>query len=169
MRVRPVADKRSCSRPQLFGRPLTPRETSRSPNQWVCAVQPHLSWLERIYAGTGAWPPKGVIRAAGSIQRFAIVSSGGRLGTALLDHPVLLLHTIGRRTGKTRIQPLTVEGRQVPVLATIATPEERERLWPRFLSLSAAYAKVQRSTSRLIPIVKLSPSVRVRGQIYTPP
>ncbi|HXN58757.1 MAG TPA: nitroreductase/quinone reductase family protein [Candidatus Angelobacter sp.] len=151
-------------------------------------------WLERIYAGTVTRPPKAIIRAAGSIQRFAIVNSGGRLGTALLDHPILLLHTIGRRTGKTRIQPLmylreadgylvaasfaghdqgpawltnlqaspqatiTVEGRDVRVLATIATPEERERLWPRFLSLSAAYGKYQRSTNRLIPIVKLSPS-----------
>jgi F420H(2)-dependent quinone reductase len=153
-------------------------------------------WLERIYAGTVMRPPKGIIRAAGAIQRFAIISSGGRAGTGLLDHPILLLHTIGRRTGKTRIQPLmylreadgylvaasfaghdqdpawltnvqaspqatiTVEGQQVPVLATIATPEERERLWPRFLSLSAAYAKYQRSTNRLIPIVKLSPSVK---------
>jgi len=151
-------------------------------------------WLERIYAATVARPPKGMIRAAGAIQRFAIVSSGGRLGTALLDHPILLLHTIGRRTGKTRIQPLmylreadgylvaasfaghdqdpawltnlqaspqatiTVEGRDVAVLATIATPEERERWWPRFLSLSAAYGKYQRSTNRPIPIVKLSPS-----------
>ena len=32
---------------------------------------------------------------------------------------------------------ITVEGRDVPVVAMIAAPEERERLWPRFLSLSA--------------------------------
>jgi F420H(2)-dependent quinone reductase len=148
----------------------------------------HLRWNRHA-------PAEGNHSGCGILQRFAIVSSGGHFGTALLDHPILLLHTIGRRTGKTRIQPLmylreadgylvaasfaghdqdpawltnlqaspqatiTVEGRDVPVLATIATPEERERLWPRFLSLSEAYGKYQRSTNRLIPIVKLSPSV----------
>jgi deazaflavin-dependent oxidoreductase (nitroreductase family) len=151
-------------------------------------------WLERIYAATITRPPKGLIRAAGAIHRLTIVRSGGRLGTVLLDHPILLLRTIGRRTGKPRTRPLMylraadcylvaasfgghdqdpawltnlqaspqatvmVEGREMPVLATIATPEERERLWPRFLSLSAAYGKYQRSTNRQIPIVKLSPS-----------
>ncbi len=151
-------------------------------------------WLERIYAASVTRPPRGLIRAAGAVHRLTIVSTGGRLGTVLLDHPILLLRTIGRRTGKPRTQPLmylreadcylvaasfgghdqdpawlrnvqaspratiTVEGRDVPVLATIATPEERERLWPRFLSLSAAYGKYQGSTNRQIPIVKLSPS-----------
>jgi deazaflavin-dependent oxidoreductase (nitroreductase family) len=151
-------------------------------------------WLERIYAATDMRPPRGLIRTAGAVHRFAIASSGGRLGSDLLDHPILLMRTIGRRTGKARTQPLmylregecylvaasfgghdqdpawltnlqaspratiTVEGRNVPVFATIAPPEERARLWPRFLSLSAAYGKYQRSTNRLIPIVKLSPS-----------
>jgi len=150
-------------------------------------------WLERFYAATITRPPRGLIRAAGAVHRFVIVSSRGRLGTNLLDHPILLLRTVGHRTGKPRTQPLmylreadgylvaasfgghdqdpvwltnvraspraviTVEGRDVPVLATIARPEERERLWPRFLSLSAAYGKYQRSTNRKIPIVKLSP------------
>jgi len=150
-------------------------------------------WLERVYAGTVTRPPRRLIRAAGAIHRFVIVSSRGHLGTDLLDHPILLLRTVGRRTGKPRTQPLmylreadsylvaasfgghdqdpawltnvraspraiiTVEGRDVPVLASIATPDERERLWPRFVSLSAAYGKYQRSTSRQIPIVKLSP------------
>jgi deazaflavin-dependent oxidoreductase (nitroreductase family) len=150
-------------------------------------------WLERIYAGTVTRPPRRLIRTAGAIHRFVIVSSRGRLGTDLLDHPILLLRTVGRRTGKRRTQPLmylreadcylvaasfgghdqdpawlrnvqaspratiTVGGRDVPVLATIATTQERERLWPRFLSLSAAYGKYQRSTNRQIPIVKLSP------------
>ncbi|HEV2013326.1 MAG TPA: nitroreductase/quinone reductase family protein [Candidatus Dormibacteraeota bacterium] len=150
-------------------------------------------WLERIYAATGPRPPRRLIRAAGAIHCFAIVSTGGRLGTDLLDHPILLLSTIGRRSGQQRTQPLmylreadcnlvaasfgghdqdpawltniqaspqatiAVAGREMPVLATITTPDERERLWPRFLSLSAAYEKYQRSTNRQIPIVKLCP------------
>jgi F420H(2)-dependent quinone reductase len=149
--------------------------------------------LEQVYAASGRRPPRGLIRATGAIHRFAIVSSGGRLGTDLLDHPILLLSTIGRRSGKQRTQPLMyvreadcylvaasfgghdqdpawltniegrpqatilVEGREMPVLATIATPDERERLWPLFLLLSPAYQKYQRSTTRQIPIVKLCP------------
>ncbi len=150
-------------------------------------------WLERIYAASRTRPPRGLIRAAGAIHRFVIVRTGGRLGADLLDHPILLLSTIGRRSGKQRTQPLmylreadcylvaasfgghdqdpawlsniqanpqatiVVEGRRMPVLAAIATPDERERLWPRFLSLSPAYEKYQHSTDRQIPIVKLRP------------
>ena len=150
-------------------------------------------WLERIYAASGTRPPRGLIRAAGAIHRLAITGTGGRIGTDLLDHPILLLSTIGRRSGKLRTQPLMylreadcylvaasfgghdrdpawlrniqatpqatimVGGREMPVFATIAAPDERERLWPRFLSLSAAYEKYQRSTNRQIPIVKLCP------------
>jgi F420H(2)-dependent quinone reductase len=131
----------------------------------------------------------------GAVHRFAIVRSGGRLGTVLLDHPILLLTTVGRRSGKRRTQPLmyvrdaggylvaasfgghdqdpawvanlkanpeatvVVEGMRMPVFATITTPDERERLWPYFLSLSAGYEKYQRSTDRQIPIVRLRPLV----------
>ena len=155
--------------------------------------------LEQVYAASGMRPPRGLIRAAGAIHRFAIVNSGGRLGTDLLDHPILLLSTIGRRSGKQRTQPLMyvreadcylvaasfgghdqdpawltnidvrpqatilVEGREMPVLATIATPDERERLWPLFLLLSPAYQKYQRSTTRPIPIVKLCPGGQADG------
>ena len=159
--------------------------------------------LERVYAASGPRPAMGLIRAAGAIHRFVIVSSGGRLGTDLLDHPILLLSTIGRRSGKQRTQPLMylreahcylvaasfgghdqdpawltnikanpharimAEGREMPVVATIATPDERERLWPRFLSLSAAYEKYQHSTNRVIPIVKLCPPARVEPRFGT--
>jgi deazaflavin-dependent oxidoreductase (nitroreductase family) len=152
-------------------------------------------WLERIYGASSTRPPRRLIRAVGAIHRFAIVRSGGRLGTVLLDHPILLLSTVGRRSGKRRTQPLmyvreaggylvaasfgghdkdpawvanikanpeatiVVEGSRMPVSATITTPDERERLWPHFLSLSAGYEKYQRSTDRKIPIVRLRPLV----------
>jgi F420H(2)-dependent quinone reductase len=148
-------------------------------------------WLERLYAASTTRPPKRLIRAVGALHRFAIVRTGGRLGWDLLDRPILLLTTTGRRSSKRRTQPLmylqeadgylvaasfgghdqdpawltniranpqatiVVEGREMPVLATIATPAERERLWPRFSALFPAYEKYQRATDRLIPIVKL--------------
>ena len=152
--------------------------------------------LEQAYAASARRPPRGLIRAVGAIHRIAIISTGGRLWGDLLDHPILLLSTIGRRSGKPRTQPVMylrdddcylvaatfgghdqdpawlmnlqarpqatviVEGRKTSVLATIATPDERDRLWPRFLSLSPAYQKYQRSAKRLIPIVRLCPRTR---------
>jgi len=60
---------------------------------------------------------------------------------------------------------IMVAGREIPVLAAILAPNERERLWPRFLSLSPAYEKYQRSTNRQIPIVRLCPAAPDRAQI----
>lgn len=150
-------------------------------------------WLERMYAASSTRPPKRMIRAVGALHRFAIVKTGGRFGRDLLDRPILLLTTTGRRSKKQRTQPLmyvqegdcylvaasfgghdqdpawltnlraypqasiVIEGRELPVVATIATPDERERLWPRFPALFAAYEKYQRSTERKIPVVKLCP------------
>ncbi|TMD49099.1 MAG: nitroreductase family deazaflavin-dependent oxidoreductase [Chloroflexi bacterium] len=63
-------------------------------------------WLERTYAASSTRPARRLIRAAGAIHRLAIISTGGRIGADLLDHPILLLRTIGRRSGKLRTQPL---------------------------------------------------------------
>ena len=52
---------------------------------------------------------------------------------------------------------IVIEGRELPVVATIAPPDERERLWPRFPALFAAYEKYQHSTERTIPVVRLCP------------
>src|ERR1700693_6038435 len=62
--------------------------------------------VERIYSASRTRPPRWLIRAVGAVHRFAIVRTGGRLGTVLLDHPILLLSTVGRRSGKRRTQPL---------------------------------------------------------------
>ena len=42
-----------------------------------------------------------------------------------------------------------------PVHARVATPEERERLWPRVLDNYAGYADYQKRTERQIPLVIL--------------
>jgi deazaflavin-dependent oxidoreductase (nitroreductase family) len=43
-----------------------------------------------------------------------------------------------------------------PVHARVATPEERERLWPTVLATYAGYGDYQRRTDREIPLVILS-------------
>jgi deazaflavin-dependent oxidoreductase (nitroreductase family) len=42
-----------------------------------------------------------------------------------------------------------------PRRAREATPEERQRLWPRLVELYAPYASYQQKTSRTIPVVLL--------------
>jgi len=44
-----------------------------------------------------------------------------------------------------------------PVRARTATPDERERLWPRLVELYADFAKYQKWTERTIPVVVLEP------------
>ncbi len=49
------------------------------------------------------------------------------------------------------------QGRSRRVLAArTATPEERDRLWPRIVATYPGYARYQRRTSRHIPLVVLS-------------
>jgi deazaflavin-dependent oxidoreductase (nitroreductase family) len=45
----------------------------------------------------------------------------------------------------------------VPMRARIATPEEREQLWPMIIADHRNYAAYQRRTSRVIPVVLLEP------------
>jgi deazaflavin-dependent oxidoreductase (nitroreductase family) len=40
------------------------------------------------------------------IHRFVYLKSGGRIGHKLGRQPMLLLHTVGRKTGKERVTPL---------------------------------------------------------------
>ena len=42
-----------------------------------------------------------------------------------------------------------------PVHARVATPEERERLWPRVIENYSGYAEYQKRTDRVIPLVIL--------------
>ena len=44
-----------------------------------------------------------------------------------------------------------------PVHARVATPEERERLWPRVVDNYSGYAEYQKRTDRQIPLVILEP------------
>jgi deazaflavin-dependent oxidoreductase (nitroreductase family) len=49
------------------------------------------------------------------------------------------------------------DGRKRPMRARVATPEERERLWPQVTSAYKTYAGYQRKTDREIPLVLLEP------------
>jgi deazaflavin-dependent oxidoreductase (nitroreductase family) len=44
------------------------------------------------------------------------------------------------------------------VVARLATPEEKQRLWPKMVSIYAPYEDYQRKTERDIPVVLLEPA-----------
>ena len=49
-------------------------------------------------------------------------------------------------------------GARVPMVASVATPEERARLWPQVVAGFPNYAGYQRRTTREIPLVLLRPA-----------
>jgi len=131
--------------------------------------------------------------AADKITQFLYWATDGRLGERQLSYSMLLLHTIGRKTGQKRTHTLLYirdgenlvvcasnngspqppawylnleanprvriqHGRiQREVIAEMASPEERERLWQMLLKVRPQYADYQKITSRVFPIVLLKP------------
>ena len=76
-----------------------------------------------------------------------VASSGGSPG-----HPAWYLNL--------RDEPdveIELGGKRERRRARTATPEERERLWPRAVEMFSGYADYQRKTSREIPLVVLEP------------
>ena len=121
--------------------------------------------------------------------------SRGRLGNAFLGVPVLLLTTIGRKSGQPRTRPLyyletddgrfvlvasnagtsrdpawllnlqanpevTVEvrGRKLSMLAHVASPEEKEALWPHMLELFPTWQMMEERSPRAFKLVILQPN-----------
>jgi F420H(2)-dependent quinone reductase len=134
------------------------------------------------------------VRRVMDIHARVYRASGGRLGHHVPGAPpMLLLDTVGAKTGKHRTTPLAYfeDGRDVVIVASKggapkhpswfhnlrahpdttvqigrerravhareASPEERERLWPKAVELWADYANYQKRTERQIPLVILEP------------
>jgi F420H(2)-dependent quinone reductase len=128
------------------------------------------------------------------VHTAAFQATGGRIGGRIRGAPVVLLHHVGRRSGKQRTTPLLYlpDGDDVVVIGSkggshkhpawwlnlremkqteielpgerrrvdvrVATPEERERLWPKVVELWPDYASYQQRTDREIPLGILSPA-----------
>lgn len=128
-------------------------------------------------------------------HRLVFVGSKGNVGGRALGMPVVMLTTVGRKSGKTRHSMLTsplelgdsfvlvasfggddrhpawffnlranptveatMRGRTRPMVARIATGEERADLWSRLTAAHANYAGYQTKTDREIPVVVLDPA-----------
>ena len=58
------------------------------------------------------------------------------------------------------VEPLAeveIGRRRIPVAARRVSEDERTELWPRLVNLYPPYAAYQRRTTRLIPVMRLSP------------
>jgi len=141
-------------------------------------------------------PSDGFLKAMNGVHKGLLRLSGGRLGWAAFDMPVLELTTTGRRSGQPRSVMLTSPHRDgdrivivaskggedthpawllnlrenpqvtvsmkgapgVAMIARVASPEERDRLWLVVTEKQARYAGYQERTDREIPLVLLEPA-----------
>jgi deazaflavin-dependent oxidoreductase (nitroreductase family) len=104
-------------------------------------------WLTTVGRKSGTVRTNGLFYLVDG-PNLVVVASNGGLGS----DPSWWLNLQATRDTTARA------GRQVrPVRAREATPEERERLWPRLVQLFPDYAKYRQGTSRLVPVVILEP------------
>jgi F420H(2)-dependent quinone reductase len=78
---------------------------------------------------------------------IVVASQGGRP-----QHPGWYLNLETDPSGE-----LTIGRRRFPIIARRTSGEERAQLWPRLLAIYPLYEDYQRRTTRLIPVVRLSP------------
>ena len=113
-------------------------------------------------------------------------ATGGKLFGRMGKSPILLLNTVGRKSGKKRTSPLLyamdgedfvviawylnlmatpeatveIEDREVRVRAEEADSEEKSRLWQKMVEMYPAYDSYQEKTEREIPLLVLRPVER---------
>lgn len=81
-------------------------------------------------------------------DRIAVVGSyGGDDRDPLWVHNVRADPAVG----------VEIDGRRAPMRASIASAEEKARVWPKFVELYRYYDNYQRKTERDIPVVWLDP------------
>ena len=77
------------------------------------------------------------VRTLSAIHRAIYSATGGRVGNRIAGMPVLLLTTVGRKTGKQRTSPLTYfeDGDAIVLVASYGgrphNPDWFENLWPQ--------------------------------------
>lgn len=133
-------------------------------------------------------------RTASHLHAALLRLSRWHLGASIVGMPVVVLRTIGRRSGRSRsvvlsapvvdgervvlvasrggadrdpdwyrnlvanpAVELTMHGTTRPMTARTADAAERAVLWPRIAGAYPEYARYQRRTSRVIPLVLCEP------------
>jgi deazaflavin-dependent oxidoreductase (nitroreductase family) len=137
---------------------------------------------------------KRAMRIANGLHIALYRISGGKLASKISNMPILLITTIGRKSGKPHTNPIVylkdgqdylvvasvggmdwhpgwyfnlknwpqatikVGDQTFDVKATITAGEERTRLYEKFKAASSNFAKYEKATSRVIPVIRLTPA-----------
>jgi deazaflavin-dependent oxidoreductase (nitroreductase family) len=116
---------------------------------WKAGVMPV---VELTTTGRKSGQPRSVLLTS-PVQEgdtFVIVASKGGEDT----HPAWFLNL--RDDPKVEV---AIGGKpKAPYTARVATPEERERLWPQVVAVYSGYDGYQKKTERQIPLVVLEPT-----------
>lgn len=160
----------------------------------IVKIKPKPEGLDKPYVGR-------IIKAMSKVNVAIYRWTGGLLGSkwrvgAAFPRgiPVLLLTSIGRKSGEPRVAPLLfiddgdslvvvgsqgglprdplwyknlqanptcevqIKRRKMKMSARTASPEERERLWPKLVAHYADFASYETWTERVIPVLILEPT-----------
>lgn len=132
-----------------------------------------LSWLHRAGVKVSGGRLGGTLVGLPSLELVTVGRRSGKPRSSMLTAPVTLGRTlvVVASAGGNDEHPswflnlrdhpqVTVSltgGPPVPMVARVATPDEREALWPRIVEALPNYARYQERTSRVIPVVLLEP------------
>jgi deazaflavin-dependent oxidoreductase (nitroreductase family) len=109
--------------------------------------------LELITTGRRTGAPRAVMLTSPLREGVAYVVVASRGGDD--RHPAWFLNLRDEPHVKVAVQG----GPRVPMLARVATPDERTRMWPQIIARYRNYANYQKRTRREIPLVLLHPIV----------
>ena len=137
---------------------------------------------------------KRVMKIANGLHVALYRASGGKFASEVAGMPLLLMSTVGRKSGKRHTNPIaylrdgqdylvaasvggmdwnpgwyfnlrdqpqatiTVGSQSLDVKATIATGDERTQLYEKFKTASSNFVKYEQKTSRIIPVIRLTPT-----------
>lgn len=108
--------------------------------------------LELTTTGRKSGTPRAVMLTAPIIDGDTVVVVASRGGDP--THPAWFLNLRANPEVEVRLPP---DGPSRPMLATVATPEQRAQLWPRVVAAYQGYGGYQSKTTREIPLVLLTP------------
>jgi deazaflavin-dependent oxidoreductase (nitroreductase family) len=110
--------------------------------------QPPLLLLDNVGAKTGAKRTTPLAYVPDGDNVIIVASKGGH------DRNPAWFHNL--KANPDTVVQIGSERRRVH--ARVATPDERERLWPKAVAINKGYASYQAKTAREIPLVILEPS-----------
>src|SRR5215467_3239769 len=107
--------------------------------------------LELVTTGRRSGAPRAVMLTSPLRDGEAYIVVASRGGDD--QHPAWFLNL----RDDPQVQVAVSGGPRLPMLARIATPDERARMWPRIAASHRNYANYQKRTQREIPLVLLHP------------